>query len=92
MDINQISRLAQLQLNETELSNLNNDLNAILNFVEQMNNAETDNCEPLAHPLELNQRLRNDDVTTTNQREELLNNAPAADKGLFLVPKVIDEN
>jgi len=51
---------------------------------------DTDGIEPLAHPHDANQRLREDVVTEENQRELLQSNAPQTDAGLFLVPKVIE--
>ena len=55
-----------------------------------MQSVDTDNVTPLAHPLDSVQRLRDDEVTETNKRDELQKNAPETDQGLFLVPKVIE--
>jgi len=69
---------------------LSKDLSSIFGLVEQMNAAATDDIEPMAHPQDTMQRLREDVVTETNQRDKLLSNAPLQEDGLFLVPKVLD--
>jgi len=61
-----------------------------LNLVEQMDAANVDDVEPMAHPQDAMQRLREDNVTEINQREKLMSNAPSTQDGLFLVPKVLD--
>ncbi len=55
-----------------------------------MNKVDTQNVEPMAHPLDVTQRLRKDEVTEINQREKFQSVAPNAEKGLYLVPKVIE--
>jgi aspartyl-tRNA(Asn)/glutamyl-tRNA(Gln) amidotransferase subunit C len=59
-------------------------------MVDQLQAINTAGIEPLAHPLDTIQRLRADVISETNQRELLLKNAPAAQDGLFLVPRVIE--
>ena len=65
-------------------------LSDILQLVEQMNSVDTEGVVPMSHPLEVNQRLREDKVTETNQRDEFQKTAPATQDGLYLVPKVIE--
>lgn len=89
-DIHKIAHLARLAIDEAEIAPLQRDLSNILDLVEQMQAVDTSQVEPMAHPLEMPQRLRPDEVTETNQRERYLRNAPAAENGLFLVPKVIE--
>ena len=55
-----------------------------------MDAANVEDIEPMAHPQDAMQRLRKDEVTEINQREKLMENAPATENGLFLVPKVLD--
>jgi aspartyl-tRNA(Asn)/glutamyl-tRNA(Gln) amidotransferase subunit C len=55
-----------------------------------MQTQDTDGVEPMAHAQDISSRLREDTVTETNKREALQASAPATEKGLFLVPKVID--
>ena len=89
-DVEKIAHLARLAVDPTESESLSRDLSNILDLVEQMDQAETEGVEPMAHPLEMSQRLRADEVTETNQRELYQSNAPQAENGLFLVPKVIE--
>jgi len=65
-------------------------LSNILDLVEQMDSVDTDNVEPMAHPMEMVQRLREDVVTETNQREHFQQIAPQIENGLYLVPQVIE--
>ena len=59
-------------------------------LVEQMNTVDTDSIEPMAHPRDVALRLRDDQVTERDQREEFLEIAPASERGLYLVPRVIE--
>jgi aspartyl-tRNA(Asn)/glutamyl-tRNA(Gln) amidotransferase subunit C len=62
----------------------------ILHLIEKMNNIDTENIEPLAHPLEIDALLRADEVTETIHREDYQEIAPQVEKGFYLVPKVIE--
>ena len=62
----------------------------ILALIDQMQSVDTDAVAPLAHPLDMTQRLREDDVTESNRRDELQQLAPEVEEGLYLVPKVIE--
>ena len=55
-----------------------------------MQSVDTEGVEPLAHPLDLEQRLRADEITEENQRDRLQKLAPASEEGLYLVPKVLE--
>lgn len=89
-DISKIAQLARLGLDDADIGAYSRDLSAILAFVETMKRVDTRGIEPLAHPLEMSQRLRTDAVTETDQRARFQANAPAASEGLYLVPKVIE--
>ncbi|WP_417543979.1 Asp-tRNA(Asn)/Glu-tRNA(Gln) amidotransferase subunit GatC [Marinobacter sp.] len=89
-DIEKVAVLARIRLDEEQIPALENDLGNILSLVDQLSAADTDNVEPLAHPLDAVQRLRADDVTETNQREAFQAIAPATEDGLYLVPRVIE--
>lgn len=93
MEASEIAKLAQLaRINiETEMvDEVTESITSILNLVDQLQAADTTNIEPMSHPMDAVQRLRADIVTEVDQRDELQAIAPAVDKGLFLVPKVID--
>ncbi|MFB9885774.1 Asp-tRNA(Asn)/Glu-tRNA(Gln) amidotransferase subunit GatC [Balneatrix alpica] len=89
-DVEKIAHLARLQVASEDLGAYARDLSSILELVDQMQAVNTDGVEPLSNPLDEVQRLRPDQVTEPNQREQLQQNAPAAERGLFLVPKVIE--
>ncbi|MDH5191099.1 MAG: Asp-tRNA(Asn)/Glu-tRNA(Gln) amidotransferase subunit GatC [Gammaproteobacteria bacterium] len=89
-DVEKIAHLARLATEESELPGYADDLSNILKLVEQMDAADTANVEPMAHPLDMAQRLREDEVTEENQREHFQNIAPQVESGLYLVPKVIE--
>lgn len=89
-DVQKIAHLARLALGEEDVSQYQTSLSSVLELVEQMQSVNTDGIEPLAHPLESKQRLREDEVTEVNRRDEFLAIAPQTEAGLFLVPKVIE--
>lgn len=89
-DVKKIAHLARLNMSEEDIAFYAPQLTNILSLVEQMNQTDTAHIEPLANPLDLSQRLRLDDVTEHNQREQFQAIAPQVEAGLYLVPKVID--
>jgi len=89
-DIDKIAWLARISISEEDIPNYIHDVSNILQLVEKMNSVDTDNIEPLAHPLEITARLRDDKITETDQREHFQEIAPAVDNGHYLVPKVIE--
>ena len=89
-DVAKIAHLARLGVEPSESEALGRELSTILDLVAQMDAVDTENVVPMAHPLEMAQRLREDRVTEENRRESYQRNAPAVENGLFLVPKVIE--
>jgi aspartyl-tRNA(Asn)/glutamyl-tRNA(Gln) amidotransferase subunit C len=93
-DVSRIAHLARLELSPAEGSAMQAQLNDFFKIVEQMSAVDTSGLEPLHTPLSaignVELRLRADAVTETNNREANMANAPAAEDGLFLVPKVIE--
>ncbi len=89
-DVEKIAHLARLALDESQVDAYAKDLSNILGLVEQLESADTDGVDPMAHPLHMAQRLRPDRVTETNRREANQAIAPSVEDGLFLVPKVIE--
>ena len=89
--IDNIAHLARLELSGTEIPVYQTSLSAILEFVGQLERADTASVTPMAHPLPgLSQRLRADVVTETDQHERYQANAPQVAAGLYLVPRVIE--
>ena len=93
-DIDRIAHLARLQLQPEESARMLGQINGFFNIVEQMRAVDTTGIEPLAHPVATIQdialRLRDDVASEPNQREANQRSAPAVERGLFLVPKVIE--
>jgi len=89
-DIKKIAHLARLGIAEDDISAYAKELSNIMSLVEQMNAVDTDNIEPMAHPLHAVQRLRDDTVTESDLREAAQAIAPETEAGLYLVPKVIE--
>ena len=93
-DIARVANLARLELRPDETERTLSQLNGFFSLVEQMDAVNTDGVEPLAHPAAVlgavALRLREDLVTETNQREVSQASAPAVERGLFLVPRVIE--
>jgi aspartyl-tRNA(Asn)/glutamyl-tRNA(Gln) amidotransferase subunit C len=90
-EIETIAYLARLELRESELSAYQHSLSRILEFVGELDRADTAGVTPMAHPLRgLSQALREDAVTEHDQRAHYQHNAPQVEAGLYLVPKVIE--
>ena len=90
-DIENIARLARLELTETEIPVYVDSLSKIFAFVGELDRAPTGDIAPMAHPLPgLAQRLRADEVSEANRRDTYQKNAPQVEAGLYLVPKVIE--
>lgn len=90
-DVRKIAHLARLNLSEADIALYGSQLSSILEFIEQMNQVDTTNIEPQAHPFDLSQRMRIDAVTEPDFRDKYQKIAPQVEAGLYLVPKVIDE-
>jgi aspartyl-tRNA(Asn)/glutamyl-tRNA(Gln) amidotransferase subunit C len=88
--VRHIARLARIAMSEEELERLVPELNAIIGWVEQLGEVDTDGVEPLTAVIEQKLRLRDDLVTDGNIRDDVLANAPEAQHGFFGVPKVIE--
>ncbi len=88
--VQHIATLARLKLADAEFDDVVDKLSRIVDFVDQLQAAPTDDVLPMAHPLNMSQRLRADEVTEPNARDVIQNNAPRVDDGYYLVPKVIE--
>ena len=89
-DIDKLCELARLAIPAGEVADVSAKLSDIVALVDQLKAAETAEVEPMAHPLDRSQRLRVDNVTEDVDRALYQDNAPAVERGLYLVPKVID--
>ncbi len=93
-DIARIANLARLELHPEESERMLTQINGFFGIVEAMRAVDTTGVEPLAHPVAVMQdvalRLRDDVASEPNEREANQRSAPAVERGLFLVPKVIE--
>jgi aspartyl-tRNA(Asn)/glutamyl-tRNA(Gln) amidotransferase subunit C len=93
-DIARIAHLARLELKAEESERMLSQINGFFDIVEQMRAVDTAGVEPLTHPVaavqDVQLRLRDDAVSEPDQREANQRSAPAVERGLFLVPKVIE--
>jgi aspartyl-tRNA(Asn)/glutamyl-tRNA(Gln) amidotransferase subunit C len=88
--VRHIAKLARIAMTDEELERLAPELNAILGWVEQLGEVNTDGVEPLTAVIDQKLRLRDDVVTDGDIRDQVLANAPDAQHGFFAVPKVIE--
>lgn len=89
-DVARIARLARIELSAAERDSTREQLNGILGFIEQLQAVNTDGIEPMAHAVDVVQRLRPDVVTESDRRAAFQAVAPETEAGLYLVPKVIE--
>ena len=88
--VQQIATLARLKLGDDEYAESVEKLSKIVDFVDQLSQADTTDVVPMAHPLDVAQRLRPDVATESDERDHYQENAPSVADGLYLVPKVIE--
>ena len=88
--IAKIAELARLELSPADAAAMQQQLNGILAMVDRMQAVDTKGVEPMSHPQQAMQRLRDDVVSEPDWRESYQSVAPATEDGLYLVPKVIE--
>lgn len=92
--IHRIARLARIAVGEAEADAVRERLNRVLGLIDEMQRVDTSGVEPMAHALEAyvpgGQRLRADEVTEADRHDAFQAVAPAVERGLYLVPKVIE--
>ncbi|PLX78916.1 MAG: Asp-tRNA(Asn)/Glu-tRNA(Gln) amidotransferase GatCAB subunit C [Desulfuromonas sp.] len=86
----QVAKLARLDLPEAELSKLATQMDAILAYVDKLNELDTDGIEPMSHAVPMDNAFREDQIKPSIGLERALKNAPAAKDDCFQVPKVIE--
>jgi aspartyl-tRNA(Asn)/glutamyl-tRNA(Gln) amidotransferase subunit C len=88
--VKEIAYLAKLSVDDSQLEQSTEELNNILNLMEELGEIETGDIEPMAHPLHMSQRLRDDEVSEGDLSKEFQEIAPKTGKSHFLVPTVIE--
>jgi aspartyl-tRNA(Asn)/glutamyl-tRNA(Gln) amidotransferase subunit C len=89
-DVRRLARLARIDLEADESRAVLERLNRVLVLIDEMRRVDTQGIEPMAHAVDVSQRLRPDEVKETERREAYQSVAPAVQDGLYLVPKVIE--
>ncbi|HEU0189069.1 MAG TPA: Asp-tRNA(Asn)/Glu-tRNA(Gln) amidotransferase subunit GatC [Gallionella sp.] len=89
-DVRKVARLARLAMSETEIDAARSQLVGIFELIAEMQAVNTQNIAPMSHAQDVSQRLREDVVTETDQRELFQSIAPQVEAGLYLVPQVIE--
>jgi len=89
-DVRRIAALARIAITAEESAEVLERLNRVLTLIEEMRAVDVSGVEPMAHALDLGQRLREDKVTESDRHDAYQAGAPAVDDALYLVPKVIE--
>ena len=89
-EIEKLATLARIAIDDSTINEVSERLGSVLELVDQLQAADTSGVDPMSHPMQATQRLREDEVKELNQREALQATAPDTEDGLFLVPKVIE--
>jgi len=90
-DVEHVAMLARLHLDEEEKAKYTEQLNSILDYMEKLNQLDTEKVEPTSHVLPIKNVFRKDKVEKSLANEEVLANAPDKEDGYFKVPKIIDD-
>ena len=88
--VRRIARLARIAVTDDEVPHLQGELNAILTFVEQLNEVNVEGVEPMTSVTPMTMKKRQDGVTDGDKAADIVANAPATDENFFLVPKVVE--
>ncbi len=89
-DVEHVARLARLTVAPEELNTLTGQMDAILGYVDKLNELDTDGIEPMAHAVPISNAFREDEIRPAIGIERALQNAPVAANGCFKVPKIIE--
>jgi aspartyl-tRNA(Asn)/glutamyl-tRNA(Gln) amidotransferase subunit C len=88
--VKRVAKLARIAVTDDEAKNLEGELNTILGFVEQLNEVDVSNVEPMVSVVAVDMKKRIDEVTDGDKAADIVANAPASDENFFQVPKVVE--
>lgn len=88
--VTRVARLARIAVTAEDAQRMTGELNAILGFVEQLNEVDVSGVEPMTSVVPMVMRKRHDEVTDGHKAADIVANAPATEENFFLVPKVIE--
>ena len=89
-DVKKIAQLSKLDFKEEEIEKFTHQMNEILDYMQQLNEINTDDVEPLFHVIEPGNVLRDDTVKQSSPRDEILKNAPLKSDEFIIVPRIIE--
>ncbi len=89
-DVEHVARLARLSLNPDDLKTMTGQMDAILGYVDKLNELDTTGIEPMAHAVPMSNAFREDEITEPIGVEQALQNAPQRNDNYFKVPKIIE--
>lgn len=89
-EVRRIAMLARIELSEPEVAAAQSQLNSIFGLIERLQATDTRGVEPMSHAGDATARLREDRVTEADQRECFQSVAPQVERGLYLVPRVVE--
>jgi aspartyl-tRNA(Asn)/glutamyl-tRNA(Gln) amidotransferase subunit C len=88
--VRRIAHLARIKVGEEELSHLQSELNAILNFVDELSSVDVEGVEPMTSVMPMQMKKRSDVVTDGEMADKIVANAPVTEDHYFMVPKVVE--
>lgn len=88
--VRRVARLARLKIRDEDVPQLAGELNAILGFIEQLNEVDVSNVDPLTSVVSTKMKMRRDEVTDGHYSQKIVANAPAQEDQFFMVPKVVE--
>ena len=88
--VKRVAHLSRIAVSEDEAVEMESGLNAILGFVEQLNEVDIDGVEPMTSVMPMDMKKRHDAVTDGGKAEDVVANAPQSDENFFVVPKVVE--
>ena len=89
--VRKVARLANIEIADGDVERIGTELSGILEWVEQLSEVDTDNVEPLANVVNIDLKLRKDEVTDGDCADKVLANAPEETQGFFVVPKIVEQ-
>lgn len=88
--VKRVAKLARIAVDDADAERMTGELNAILGFVEQLNEVDVEGVEPMTSVIPLAMKKRADEVTEGERADDIVANAPETDENFFLVPKVVE--
>ncbi|WP_254493394.1 Asp-tRNA(Asn)/Glu-tRNA(Gln) amidotransferase subunit GatC [Bartonella sp. B1099] len=88
--VKRVARLARIAIHDNEIKPMTKKFNAVLGFVEQLNEVDVSEVEPLTSVIPMTLRMREDRVTDGNKAADIVANAPVTEENFFLVSKIVE--